>query len=100
MTDTTQARRPLVPPVLYVPVADYQPGRADLTVDFRQLPDGRVALVAYTALDRLVAGCGPEQPWVLLPTPKLDEIGRYMPYDVILLDVRIDEQGRRKGGAG
>ncbi|WP_424922760.1 SAV_915 family protein [Aeromicrobium chenweiae] len=32
------------------------------------LRDGRTALLAYTALDRLVDCCGDRQPWVLIET--------------------------------
>jgi hypothetical protein len=89
------AQKPVVPPVLYVPVED--PWASDeLTIEFRWLADGRLALVAYTALDRLVNGCGPHQPWAIMPTTKLDEIDLHQPYDVILLDVEIPEHQRRK----
>jgi hypothetical protein len=62
------------------------------------LSDGRLALVAYTALDRLVDGCGRDQPWVVIPAAKLDEIDQHQPYDLILLDVEIPEEQRRKAG--
>jgi hypothetical protein len=88
----------MVPPVLYIPVQDFQPESDNLTIDFRKLPDGRVALLAYTALDRLTAGCGTAQPWALVSTAKLDEIDRNTPYDVIMLDVQIEEDQQRKGG--
>ncbi len=55
--------------MLYVPVADYGPDSAELTIDFRRMVDGRTALIAFTALDRLIDGCGSAQPWVLVPTP-------------------------------
>ncbi|HEX3649862.1 MAG TPA: SAV_915 family protein [Pseudonocardiaceae bacterium] len=94
------ADRPVVPPMLYVPVRDYADNVHDLTVDFRRLPDGRLALPAYTALDRLVAGCGTAQPWVLLPTAKLDEIAEHTPYDVILLDMFVGSAPAHNGGDG
>lgn len=90
--------KPLVPPILYVPVADYLSDSDELTIEFRQLHDGRTALVAFTALDRLIAGCGSAQPWVVLSTEKLAEIDRHTPYDVILLDVQIPEDQQRQPG--
>ena len=45
--------------------------------------DGRVALLAYTALDRLATCMGPYQPWVLYRTEQLDELGGVQSYDVI-----------------
>lgn len=84
--------------MLYLPVHGYADNDQDLTIDFRRLPDGRLALFAYTALDRLIAGCGTGQQWILLPTAKLDEIGERTPYDVILLDVRVQPDLRGNGG--
>ncbi len=90
--------KPLVPPMLYVPVADYPSGTDDVAIDFRRMTDGRTALVAFTALDRLIDGCGAAQPWVLLPTGALAEIDQHSPYDVILLDVTIPADERRTAG--
>lgn len=92
------ADRPVIPPMLYVPVHEYADNVHDLTVDFRRLPDGRLALFAYTALDRLIAGCGTAQSWILLPTVKLDEIGEHTPYDVIVLDMKVESEPVRNGG--
>ncbi|MPY84538.1 MAG: hypothetical protein GEV00_14705 [Actinophytocola sp.] len=93
---SAEAARPVVPPILYIPVADSDVAES-MAVDFRRLDDGRIALFAYTALDRLVRGCGRHQPWVLLPTAELDEIAKYQPYDVIYLDVQIAEDQQRSG---
>lgn len=90
-----------VPPVLYVPCesGSTAPGEARLTL--RRTKDGRTALLAYTALDRLVACCGSDQPWVLVPTDRLDAIDDAQADDVIYLDITIpahervlDEQAR------
>jgi hypothetical protein len=99
MTDAlTSADVPVIPPMLYVPVADYAPDAEDIVIDFRRIRDGQTALLAYSALDRLIDGCGPAQPWVVLPTSKLDEIKYHTPFDVLLLDVTIPEARRRKTG--
>ena len=80
----TPDRKP-VPPVLYLPV---RPGSSaeEPEVEMRRLADGRVALLVYTALDRLAACCGPAQPWVLYRTDQLGELGRTSPYDVVATD--------------
>ncbi|WP_022867440.1 SAV_915 family protein [Schaalia vaccimaxillae] len=67
-------------------------------VELRRLTDGRIALLAYTALDRLADHCGPYQPWVLIPTDRLDEIERDQNFDVILLDAEIPKEFRRPEG--
>lgn len=84
---------PVLPPMLYVPVADPRVS-TELTIEFRRLADGRLALVAYTALDRLVDLCGPQQHWAVVPVAQLDEIDQYQPYDLILLDVDIPHEQR------
>ncbi|MGH3623061.1 MAG: SAV_915 family protein [Sciscionella sp.] len=92
------AAGPVVPPMLYVPCESHRSGDEELSIDSRRMRDGRLALFAYTALDRLVNCCGPHQPWVLMPTAHLDEVDRHHPHDVILLDVEIPEEHRRQGG--
>jgi hypothetical protein len=96
-TESVDTTRPAVPPLLYVPIEDPQVNN-ELTIEFRRLADGRLALLAYTALDRLVSGCGPRQPWALIPVSKLDEIDQLRPYDLILLDVKIPRGQRSAAG--
>jgi hypothetical protein len=77
--------RPLVPPVLYLPCK--AGSTTDLAmIEMRELEDGRVALMAYTSLDRLARCCGDQQPWVLFKTESLGELRRDSPYDVVVLD--------------
>lgn len=84
-----------VPPVVYVPTA----GPAD-ELDLRETPDGRSVLLVYTALDRLVEGCGPQQPWVLLPVAELGAEGGRTAPDLILFDVAVPDHARRPGPTG
>lgn len=74
----------VVPPVLYVPVREHPEGGNYPEV--KALRDGRTALLAYTALDRLADGCGASQPWVLLHTSTLGEIKQQHPFDVVAFD--------------
>ncbi|MGH3880609.1 MAG: SAV_915 family protein [Actinophytocola sp.] len=97
MEETTDHQASL-PPVVYVPCSDdIQAG--ELTVDLRPTRDGRVALLVYSALDRLVSCCGPNQPWVVMPTVDLDKIAERVRFDMILLDLEIPEEHRRKVAA-
>ena len=90
--------RPLVPPVLYLPCK--AGSSVDLAmIELRELADGRVALMTYTALDRLAASCGEHQPWVLFKTESLEELRRTSPYDVVLFDQPIPEELRHREGA-
>ena len=68
----------------------------ELVIDLRQTADGRMALLVYSALDRLVNCCGSRQPWVVMPTARLDTFSDR--FDLILLDVDIPHEHRRGGG--
>ncbi|MGL5850866.1 MAG: SAV_915 family protein, partial [Phycicoccus sp.] len=93
------ARRAEVPPVVYLPVTGRGDGRF-AEVELRRTNDGRTALLAYTAMDRLVSCCGPHQPWALMPTDRLGEIEQTQPYDVIYLDIPIPVEEQRTAPAG
>lgn len=88
--ETTQ----LVPPVVYVAceVADDQ----SFTPELRWSADGEATLLAYTALDRLITCCGENQPWAVLPTERLEDVRREVPFDAVVLDAEIPEEHRRK----
>lgn len=95
------ATRPTVPPVLYLPTSGtpQDPGSSvddgddiGIGIELRETDDGRRALLAYTALDRLATCCGPEQPWVLYPTDRLGDLG--VDYDVVYLDMVIPPELR------
>lgn len=83
----------LVPPVLYLPVEVDESG-AVRDVRMIKLGDGRVALCAYTALDRFVACWGAGQAWALVNTADLPGIHDQKPFDVKLLDVLVPEPVR------
>ena len=80
------------PPVFYVPCTpDAATGQFRVTL--RRTKDDRVALLGYTALDRLRAGAGETQ-WALLNVAELQKVHDETPYDVIFLDVRIPDEFR------
>ena len=84
--------------VLYVPVAG-RPGAA-AHLELRRLPDGRLALPAYTSLEQLVSGCGPHQPWGAVDDDGLREVRRATGCDVVLLDAKLPpDQWRRESPA-
>jgi hypothetical protein len=92
--DGEQQRRPqLVPPVLYLPVEVDADGEVT-DIRMLRLGDGRIALVAYTALDRFVACWGEQQAWALVNTAELPGIHERKPFDVKLLDVLVPEPVR------
>jgi hypothetical protein len=86
------------PPVVYVPCALLDAGDDSLTVDLRPTRDGRLALLVYSALDRLVNCCGDEQPWAVMPTVSLEKIRTETNFELLLLDVEIPAEFRRRDG--
>lgn len=81
----------IVPPVLYLPLVD-NPESAGRMAVVRTLADGRRGLLAYTALDRLAAQCGADQPWMLLMTSELGRIRAGQPFDVVAFDLEIPRE--------
>lgn len=82
-------------PAYYVPC--FADGGGELRVTLRETRDGRVALIVYTALDRLRAGAG-DVPWALLTLADLQAIKDESPYDVIYQDIRVPEDKRQVAG--
>ncbi len=78
---------PIVPPVLYLPVRPH-PDHGTYP-EVRPLKDGRRALLAYTALDRLASACGENQPWVLLHISDLAAIKAEYPFDLVAFDPQL-----------
>jgi hypothetical protein len=81
------------PPVVYLPVETDAEGQV---TDIRmiKLADGRVALLAYTALDRFIDAWGEHQPWLLFESRKIGTIQESKHFDLKLLDVAVPESFR------
>lgn len=84
-----------IPPVVYLPCAR-EPNGLGAEVELRTTTDGQLALLAYTALDRLANCCGPHQPWVLYPTDRLQDFAETQPFGVIMIDQEIPEPYRHR----
>ncbi|EGE38476.2 hypothetical protein HMPREF0059_01334 [Actinomyces viscosus C505] len=82
---------PFIPPALYLPSTGV-PNAQGPEIELRRMRDGRMALLAYTAVDRLVKCMGPNQPWALLLTENLNDLAEKQPFDVIMLDQRIPQE--------
>lgn len=84
----------VVPPVIYVPVDPGGQGEGEAAFELRKLRDGRTALLAYTALDRLVEACGEYQSWLLVPADAVAAKQPDLGYDVALLDADLPAELR------
>lgn len=83
-----------LPPVVYVPTTD-EPDPAARRVVLHRVADGRTALYAYSALDRLRDFYLPESSWVLCDGAALQRIHDDTPYDLLFVDV---DPGLRETG--
>lgn len=83
------------PPVVYLPCAESVVDPNDARIDMRQTRDGRTALLAYSALDRLQHCCGEDQAWIVMPTAGLSQLQAAHPFELLLLDVEIPVEQRR-----
>lgn len=84
------------PPVVYVPCSPLDPSSDNLVIDLRPTRDGRLALLVYSSLDRLVHCCGEKQPWVVMPTANLEKVRLETNFELMLLDVVIPDEFRRR----
>ncbi|GAA1797901.1 SAV_915 family protein [Leucobacter iarius] len=82
--EPTNSKSTVIPPMLYLPIRVSAGGPESFEV--RPLPDGRRALLAYTALDRLLDQCGSEQPWAVLQIEALATVMSSQPFDLVSFD--------------
>ncbi|QGG41769.1 SAV_915 family protein [Aeromicrobium yanjiei] len=86
-TSTTEsATGRAMPPVVYVPTTD-DPDPHQRHIVMHHVEDGRTALYAYSAPDRLEDFYLPGSPWVLCDIPTLQRIHDETPYDLLFVDV-------------
>ncbi len=64
--------------------------------ELRRTDDGRLALLAYTSLERLVEGCGADQPWVRVPVEEFERIHAECRFDTIALNVALPTECRHR----
>lgn len=83
---------------VYVPTQRGSLADQQVTLELRHTVDGRVALLAYTDLDSLVAGCGEAQPWVAVPEERVGELLRLSGAEAVLWDVALWPEQRHGMG--
>jgi hypothetical protein len=87
-----------LPPVLYVPTADdASDGRPRIAMTY--LADGRTAVFAYSALDRLLDLYPGGPAWALLTLADLQRAHDDVTFDLLLVDQRPVVQDRPESHA-
>lgn len=84
-------------PVAYVPSQRGSLSDEQVALELRHTVDGRLAMLAYSSLDFLVAGCGEAQPWVAVPAERVTELQRLSGAETVLWDVALFPDQRRDG---
>ncbi|MDR1441952.1 MAG: hypothetical protein LBJ02_06155 [Bifidobacteriaceae bacterium] len=82
-----------LPPVVYVPCL-WDARAEERRIALQRTEIGQVALMAYTALDRLQDGAGPGTEWILVKREGIPAIRNLSPFDVILVDQLIPPEAR------
>lgn len=66
-----------------------------VTLELRVLSDGTTALLAYTSLEALVAGCGDGQPWIAVGGRDVEDLQQRSEADSVLWDAAVPLEQRR-----
>lgn len=78
----------------FVPSQRLRDGDAEVTLELRQTEDGQLAMLAYSSLELLVDGCGQAQPWVAVPTDRVDGLASQGGAETVLWDVGLTPEQR------
>jgi hypothetical protein len=70
------------------------PGTEEVALALKPLEDGRLAMLVFTSLDSLVAGCGDEQPWVALTEARIEDAFQRSAADVVAIDAGLTTEQR------
>lgn len=74
---------------VYVPSRPFEAGQEQALLELQPMPGDRLALMAYSSQESLIAGCGQEQPWVVLPAGLVSEARRQAGAHIICLDTPL-----------
>lgn len=87
---------PGLPNALFLPTAKTPKNFGSAEIELRKTTDGKMALVAFSSVQRLVECCGPHQPWALVKSEHLGRVYQTQPYDMILLDSDLPKELRHR----
>jgi hypothetical protein len=85
---------PDLPSALVLPTAKKPKNFGTAEIELRRTADGKIALMAFSSVQRLVECLGPYQPWALVKSEHLPKIYQTQPYDMIVLDSDLPEELR------
>ncbi|MBQ6643973.1 MAG: hypothetical protein IJH84_23470 [Saccharopolyspora sp.] len=80
---------------LFIPCARAAPHDQQVQLELRHTTENALALVTYTSLERLVEGCGDQQPWISVPSAEVQQLAEQVAAQVILQDVPLPDDQRQ-----
>jgi hypothetical protein len=91
-----------LPDTVFVPTEQlYVDAAQEVVLELRALEGGRIAMLVFTSLMRLVGGCGEGQPWVAVQANMIPAMQAYTEADTVIVDAELPAELRRTvtGGA-
>lgn len=67
----------------------------EVQLELRHTTENALALMTYTSLERLVEGCGDQQPWISVPSAEVQQLAEQVAAQVILQDVPLPDDQRQ-----
>ena len=87
-----------LPEQVFLPAERITDPNQPVTLELRVLADGTTAMLAYTSLDTLVAGCGDGQPWIAVGGQDVEDLQQRSEADTVLWDAAVPLEQRRGQG--
>ncbi|WP_338601547.1 SAV_915 family protein [Saccharopolyspora sp. SCSIO 74807] len=84
-----------LPETVYLPSERVTDRNAEVTLELRATGQGQIAMLAFTSLEELVAGCGNAQPWVSVRGHQVDELRSLSGADVVVWDSALPYEERK-----
>ena len=87
-----------LPEQVFLPAERITDPNQPVTLELRVLSDGTTAMLAYTSLEALVAGCGDGQPWIAVGGQDVEDLQQRSEADTVLWDAAVPLEQRRGQG--
>ncbi|TDD91992.1 hypothetical protein E1202_04485 [Saccharopolyspora karakumensis] len=87
-----------LPDQVFLPAERITDPNQPVTLELRVLSGGTTAMLAYTSLEALVAGCGEGQPWIAVEGNAVEDLQQRSEADAVLWDAAVPLEQRRGQG--
>ncbi len=84
-----------LPLTAFLPTEPVSVEDQEVRLELRYTTEGALALMTFTSLERLVASCGDQQPWIAVPGGELPMVAERAGAELVLEDFALPESERR-----